>query len=153
MSRISFTGKQSPGGRIIHVFEWRDEDITQADDLCTFSFFSLRYGVLSYVFMAQVLQQLEFSIRALREDRSAERLHDLLDGHGLAGELVLCRAKELSLARVPVRLVHANRFPRTSIPNQAKGTHSHGLQVSVPSSRSTPVPLILLTVFSTQEVK
>lgn len=51
---------------IIHVFQWRDEDITQTDDLCIFSLRSLQRGVLAYVFMPKVLQQLEFSVRALR---------------------------------------------------------------------------------------
>jgi hypothetical protein len=45
-----------------------------------------------YVLVPQVLKQLQLAVCALREDRSAERLHDLLDRHGLAGELVLRRA-------------------------------------------------------------
>jgi hypothetical protein len=36
-----------------------------------------------------MLEQLQFAVCALRQDRSAEGLHDLLDGHGLAGELIL----------------------------------------------------------------
>ena len=39
--------------------------------------------------MPEVLQELQFSVCALGQDRGAERLHDLLDRHGLAGELVL----------------------------------------------------------------
>lgn len=42
--------------------------------------------------MAQVLKEFQLSVRALRQDRSAEWFHDLLDSHSLAGELVLCRA-------------------------------------------------------------
>lgn len=48
--------------------------------------------------MPQVLEQLQFAVGALRQDRSAERLHDLLDRHRLAGELVLGRtASPMSL--------------------------------------------------------
>jgi hypothetical protein len=52
-----------------------------------------RQGVWrAYVLVSQVLQQLELAVSALGQDWSAEGLHDLLDGDGLAGELVLCRA-------------------------------------------------------------
>lgn len=50
-------------------------------------------GYDPYVLVPQVLKQLQLAVGALREDRSAERLHDLLDRHGLAGELVLRRAE------------------------------------------------------------
>jgi hypothetical protein len=39
-----------------------------------------------------MLEELQLAVCALRQNRSAERLHDLLDGHGLAGELILGRA-------------------------------------------------------------
>ena len=39
-----------------------------------------------------MLEQLQFSVCALGQDRRAEGLHDLLDGHGLARELILGRA-------------------------------------------------------------
>lgn len=42
-----------------------------------------------YVLVSQVFEQLQLAVGALRQDRSAERLHDLLDRYGLAGELVL----------------------------------------------------------------
>ena len=45
-----------------------------------------------YVLVPQVLKQLQLAVGTLREDRSAERLHDLLDRYGLAGELILRRA-------------------------------------------------------------
>lgn len=44
------------------------------------------------IFMAQVLKEFQFSVRALRQDRSAEWFHDLLHRHSLTGELVLRRA-------------------------------------------------------------
>lgn len=51
-----------------------------------------------YVLVSQVLEQLQLAVGALRQDRSAERLHDLLDRHGLAGELILRRtASPMSL--------------------------------------------------------
>ena len=39
-----------------------------------------------------MLEELQFSVSTLRQDRRAEGLHDLLDGHRLAGELILGRA-------------------------------------------------------------
>ena len=42
--------------------------------------------------MLEVLQELQFAVSALGKDRRGEGLHDLLDGHGLPGELVLCGA-------------------------------------------------------------
>jgi hypothetical protein len=38
--------------------------------------------------MFQMLQQLQFSVCSLGQDRRAEGLHDLLDGYTLAGKLV-----------------------------------------------------------------
>jgi hypothetical protein len=140
-----------PRPHIIHVFQRRDENITQADDLCKFSLFSVQRGVLAYVFMPKVLQQLEFPICTLREYRSAEGLHNLLDRHRLAGELVLCRTTPLSLAKhATMMVIHANRC-RTSIPHQAKRSHSHRLQVGIPGSPSTTVSVIL-SFFPTREV-
>jgi hypothetical protein len=42
----------------------------------------------SYILMSQMLEELQFSVCALGEDGGAEGLHDLLDGHGLVGELI-----------------------------------------------------------------
>jgi hypothetical protein len=71
-----------------------------------------------------MLEQLQLAVCALRQDRSAEGLHDLLDCHGLAGELILGRAAPRQHARPS--LGWAN------IPDKAKGSHTDGLQVSVP---------------------
>lgn len=38
-----------------------------------------------------MLEQLQFSVCPLRENRSAERLHNLLDGDILVGKLIPCR--------------------------------------------------------------
>lgn len=50
------------------------------------------FGVTN-VLMTQMLQQLELTISPFRQYRCAERLHNLLDGHGLSGELILRRAE------------------------------------------------------------
>jgi hypothetical protein len=43
----------------------------------------------AYVFVPQMLEQLELAEGALGQHWGAERLHDLLDGHGLACDLIL----------------------------------------------------------------
>jgi len=48
----------------------------------------LRVLQCAYVLVLQVLQKLELSVGTLRQDRGAERLHDLFDCHGLASQLV-----------------------------------------------------------------
>lgn len=66
---------------------------------------------ISHIFMTQVLEELQLSVRALRQDRSAERFHDLLDSHGLTGELILCGAiREQALE---VRAYHLTRMHNT----------------------------------------
>jgi hypothetical protein len=44
-----------------------------------------------YIFVLQVLQQLQFAVRSFRQDRRAEGLHDLLDCDILAGKLIFGR--------------------------------------------------------------
>jgi hypothetical protein len=46
------------------------------------------------VFVLDVLEKFQFAISALREDRRAEGLHDLLDGNGGACKLILCGTGE-----------------------------------------------------------
>jgi hypothetical protein len=48
----------------------------------------------THVFVLEMLEQLELSVCALREDGSAEGLHDLLDCDILVGELIAGRAVE-----------------------------------------------------------
>lgn len=50
--------------------------------------------VRTHILVPEMLEELQFSVRALRQDWGAEGLHDLLDGNGLAGELVLCRTDQ-----------------------------------------------------------
>jgi hypothetical protein len=44
---------------------------------------------VAHILVPEMLEELQFAVGALRQDRSAEGLHDLLDSHGLAGELIL----------------------------------------------------------------
>jgi hypothetical protein len=46
----------------------------------------------AHILVSKMLEKLQLAVCALRQHRSAEWLHDLLDGHGLAGELILGRA-------------------------------------------------------------
>lgn len=75
----------------VNVFERRDKDVAQADD----------------VFMANVLEKLEFSVGSLGENGGGKGLHDLFDGDRSACELVVGRA------------------------NQAKGAHTDWLQIDI----------------------
>lgn len=51
-----------------------------------------KYCMSSHIFVPQMLQELEFSVGTLGQDGGAKRLHNLFDGHGLASELIFCRA-------------------------------------------------------------
>jgi hypothetical protein len=44
---------------------------------------------IAHILVSKMLEQFQLAVCALRQDRSAEGLHNLLDGHGLAGELIL----------------------------------------------------------------
>jgi len=46
----------------------------------------------TYILMSEVLQQLQLPVCPLRQNWSAEGLHDLFDRDRLAGELILCGA-------------------------------------------------------------
>lgn len=65
-------GDQALGKGDEHILQGRDEDVTQRDD----------------VLVPQMLKQLQLSVCSLGQDRGAERLHDLLDGHILSSELI-----------------------------------------------------------------
>jgi hypothetical protein len=78
-----------------------------------------------YILMLEMLQELELTVGPLREDRCAERLHDLLHGDGLSSELVLCGA-------VPCLVTIINSVSsQDAVPDQSKGTHAHRLQVGI----------------------
>ncbi len=42
----------------------------------------------AYIFVSEMLEQFELAVGPLGQDRSAEGLHDFLDGYILVGELV-----------------------------------------------------------------
>jgi hypothetical protein len=70
--------------------------------------------------MSEMLEQLQLAVCALRQDRSAEGLHDLLDGDGLAGELVLGRAARLSVcASTPAVCKRTRQGQRLPCPRAA----------------------------------
>lgn len=86
----------------IHVLERGNEDIAETDDLLYVQRdFPRRTGdgVESYVFMAQVLEQLQLTVCALGQDRRAEWLHNLLDRDRRGSELILGRAVPVVSAR------------------------------------------------------
>lgn len=62
----------------------------------------------SHILMLEMLQQLQLTVRALRQDRSAEGLHNLLDRNMLACELILGRAgrrKSIPQSRAKYRVL------------------------------------------------
>lgn len=83
--------------RHLHILEGGDEDVAERDDLqMELSVVSPRGFVSTEpgtnIFVLEMLEQLQLAVCPLGEHRRAERLHDLLDGDILAGELVLGRA-------------------------------------------------------------
>lgn len=46
----------------------------------------------AYVFVLEMLEQLQFTVCSLRQHGRAEGLHNLLDSDILVGELIPCRA-------------------------------------------------------------
>jgi hypothetical protein len=48
--------------------------------------------VYSHIFVPQMFQELELTVGTLGQDGGAKRLHNLFNRHGLAGELIFCRA-------------------------------------------------------------
>ena len=83
-------------GDKVNVLEGRDEDVAETDDLhiVLTCMSTSSFAVSAHILVPQVLQQLEFSVGSFRQDRGTDWLHDLLDGHGLVGELILCRATQ-----------------------------------------------------------
>jgi hypothetical protein len=80
-----------------------------------------------------MLEKLQLSVGSLRQDRRAEWLHDLLDRHGLAGQLVARRAigEAFRLARVSLQRDIQNQ----NIPDEPEGSHAHRLEVRIPKKQ------------------
>ena len=83
---------------------------------------------MTNVLMAKMLEEFQFTICALGEDRRAEGLHDLLDGNGLACELVLCGAGGGISSS-------GERKLWLTVPDQPKGTHTNRLQISISTAK------------------
>lgn len=85
--------------RNVHVFQRRDKDITQADNLRSVSesllscyFLKKKEGKKTDVLMAEMLKQLQLPVGSLGQHRGAKRLHDFLDCDWLRCQLILRRA-------------------------------------------------------------
>jgi hypothetical protein len=84
----------------------------------------------THVLMLQMLQQLQFPVCSLGQDRGAEGLHDLLDGHTLPGELVFGGAGP----RKSVCAASQEGIGGTVVPDKTECTHPHRLEVRVPAA-------------------
>ena len=84
----------------------------------------MRGRCCSYVLVPQVLEQLQLAVGALRKNGGAEGLHDLLDGHGLARELILGRTAVCVSRRWLLWL-------QSDVTDENKGYHANGLQIGV----------------------
>lgn len=71
-----------------HVFEGRDEDITEGDDLLSSILIFIFPLIVAHILMTQMLQKLQLSVGSFGQDRSGEGLHDLLHGDGLLSQLI-----------------------------------------------------------------
>lgn len=78
----------------IHVFEGRDENITEANDLLNGSDrrWSEQINKKTDVLVLYVFEEFKLPIGTLAEDGGAKRLHNLFDCDRGAGQLILCRA-------------------------------------------------------------
>ena len=81
----------------------------------------------SYVLMPQVLKQLELAVGTLRKDGCAKRLHNLLNRHRLAGELILCRAirHQSTTPFCPSRILHSTHqtSPKAPMPTGCRSVY------------------------------
>lgn len=84
-------------------------------------------GLWTHIFMTEVLQQLEFPVRPLRQHGGTEGFHDFLDRNRLPGQLILGRA----FSRLS-SVLHHRLNGRTNAPYQPKSSHPHRLQVGIP---------------------
>jgi len=78
--------------------------------------------------MLKVLEQLELTVCTFGEHRCTERLHDLLDGDILVGELIPSRAV------VRNRSVFGCRDSckdRADVPNETESSHANRLEIGV----------------------
>lgn len=84
----------------------------------------------SHILMLKMLQQLQFTVRPLRQYRSAEGLHNLLDRNMLSCELILGRAVVAINTAIPRNY---RIFIGSSIPYEAKSSHANRLEIRIPA--------------------
>lgn len=90
----------------VDVLQWGKKDVFQGNQ----------------VFVSEMVQELQLSVRSLSQDRRRERLHHLLDGHILVCQLVLGgtdKAKSPHSYRIQVRV------PRGGFKYRPKDVRSH----------------------------
>jgi hypothetical protein len=80
--------------------------------------------------MLEMLQQLQFTVRPLRQDRSAEGLHNLLDRNMLSCELILGRAVVAINTSIPRNY---RIFLGLTIPYETKCSHANRLEIRIPA--------------------
>ena len=89
-------------------------------------------GFMWYILMSKMLQQLQFSVCAFREDRSAEGFHNLLDRHRLAGELILRRAEstylEMIFNQAALKCSPYHTSPNAPMPTGCRSVYLSGSQ-------------------------
>lgn len=95
--------------------------------------------------MLEVLQQLQFTVGALRQDGGAEGLHNLFDGNRLAGQLVLGGTISLASLQgeristlmdivVLKRVILLQELDSLRVlPDKTKGAHSDWLEIDITS--------------------
>lgn len=86
-------------------------------------------GCERYIFMLQVLEQLQLSVGALGQDRCAEGLHNLLDRNRLSRKLILGRTV-FSMSSELLPLPGALASPLLVVaysPDEAERPHAHRL--------------------------
>jgi hypothetical protein len=96
--------------------------------------------------MSEMLQKLQLSVCALRQDRGAEGLHDLLDGHGLARELILGRTAPKSIPNPLLRARDAYQTrPKAPMPTGCKSVYLRGVSFCQMSQRQVCPHLLVIS--------
>ena len=82
-----------------------------------------------------MLQELQFSVCALGQDGSAERLHNLLYSDILIRKLIPSRAAKGGSSVLVVIGIGCCRERRRYAPDKAKGSHPNRLEIRVSGAR------------------
>lgn len=103
--------------------------------------------MVAHVFVLEVLEQLELTVCALGEHRSAEGLHDLLDGDILAGKLISGGTVEGTLSQL-LSVIEGSLGSegedgrKRNAPDEAKSSHANRLEIRVPANRKESVKAV-----------